>query len=277
MAVEELNVEMLVEGFDPSKVKKVAEYDKDWQQIIRAKQNDKILQAEISGIERLQSKECAVINIGRVRGYIPLEFTGVENIRNLRAMTGRKVAFKVLEYIEDGDRQIFMASRSAALKEMAEITLRKIKVGDGIMAVVRSVSPSLVRADIGGIEVKIPLEQIRYGWVDDLEEEVNTGDHMLVKVLEIDTEKQEVKVSPKAMLDNPWDTARFNYKVGAEYVGRVSGVREYGVFINLENGVDSLASHLKFESFQKNDRVLVRIISVDAKTEQIRTKIVRKI
>ena len=44
---------------------------------------------------------------------------------------------------------------------------------DEIIVVVRSVSPSLVRADIGGIEVKIPLEEIRYGWIDDLTERSN--------------------------------------------------------------------------------------------------------
>ena len=70
----------------------------------------------------------------------------------------------------------------AALDHMAAITLKKIEVDDEIIAVVRSVSPSLVRADIGGIEVKIPLEEIRYGWIDDLTEEVKQGDHLKVKV-----------------------------------------------------------------------------------------------
>lgn len=274
---EELNATMLIEGFDASKIKKEKEYDRDWQQVVGARQNDKILQAEISGLERLKDKECAVVSVGRVRGYIPLEHTGAENLRQLRAMTGRKVAFKVIEYIEDGDRQLFIASRTAALNEMAEITLRKIKEGDAIHAVVRSVSPTLIRADIGGIEVKIPLDQVRYGWIDDLTEEVRPGDHMMVKVISIDIEKKHVTVSPKALQENPWKTAKDRYKIGAEYVGRVSGVREYGVFVNLEDGVDSLASHLKYQSLQKGDRVLVRINDVDEKQQQIRTKIVRVI
>ena len=56
---------------------------------------------------------------------------------------------------------MFTGSRTAALDYMAAITLKKIDVDDEIIAVVRNVSPSLVRADIGGIEVKIPLEEIR--------------------------------------------------------------------------------------------------------------------
>src|SRR5690606_5891950 len=200
---------------------------------------------------------------------------GVENRRQLRAMTGKKVAFKVLEYIDEADNQIFMASRTAALEEMAEITLRRIEEGDAIVAVVRTVSPTLVRADIGGIEVRIPLDQIRYGWIDDLTEEVKPGDHLRVKVLEIDKEKKQVRVSAKALQENPWHTCKVRYKRGAEYVGTVSGVREFGVFVNLEDGVDSLASHLKYQNLQKGNRVLVRIIGIDEKEQQIRTKIVR--
>ncbi len=89
-------------------------------------------------------------------------------------------------------------------EHMAAITLKKIDVDDEIIAVVRNVSPSLVRADIGGIEVKIPLEEIRYGWVDDLTEEVKQGDHLkfqnvkkgdcvLVRVLETDAQKEQIR------------------------------------------------------------------------------------
>ncbi|KRG16854.1 hypothetical protein ACA29_02955 [Lederbergia galactosidilytica] len=150
-----------------------------------------------------------------------------------------------------------------------------IKVEDEIVAVVRTVSPSLIRADIGGIEVRLPLDQIRYGWIDDLTEEVKPGDHLRVKVVEIDAEKKEVRVSAKALHKNPWETCKARYKRGAEYVGTVSGVREFGVFVNLEAGVDSLASHLKYQNLQRGDRVLVRIIDIDEKEQQVRAKIVR--
>jgi hypothetical protein len=117
------------------------------------------------------------------------------------------------------------------------------------------VSPSLVRADIGGIEVKISLEEIKYGWIYDLTE--------------------EVIVSAKATKENPWLRSIGRYTSGNEYVGTVSGVREYGVFINLEAGVDSLALHLKFQNVKRGDRVLVRVLETDAKKEQIRARITR--
>ncbi|WP_040759581.1 S1 RNA-binding domain-containing protein [Sporosarcina newyorkensis] len=269
----ENNLQVLIEGFDPSKVQVENEINNDWKKVYGAYQNNSILQASMTGIETLLDKPCAVVTLGNVRGFIPLEFTGAANLRQLRAMTGQSVAFKVLNY--DREAEVFSGSRMAALEQMASITLKKIDVDDEIIAVVRSVSPSLVRADIGGIEVKLPLEEIKYGWIDDLTEEVKQGDHLKVKVLEIDKEEKKVVVSAKATQENPWLRSIGRYSSGNEYVGTVSGVREYGVFVNLEAGVDSLARHLKFQNVKRGDRVLVRVLETDAKKEQIRTRITR--
>ena len=269
----ENNMQVLIEGFDPSKVQVENEFNNDWKKVYGAYQNNSILQASMTGIEKLLDKPCAVVTLGNIRGFIPLEFTGADNLRQLRAMTGQSVAFKVLNY--DREAEVFTGSRIAALEHMASITLKKIDVDDEIIAVVRSVSPSLVRADIGGIEVKIPLEEIKYGWIDDLTEEVKQGDHLKVKVLEIDKEEKKVVVSAKATQENPWLRSIGRYSSGNEYVGTVSGVREYGVFVNLEAGVDSLARHLKFQNVKRGDRVLVRVLETDAKKEQIRTRITR--
>jgi small subunit ribosomal protein S1 len=191
----------------------------------------------------------------------------------LRAKLGKSILFKVLNY--DRAEGIFTASREAALEQVAAITLKKIEVDQVIIAVVRHVSQTLVRADIGGIEVKMPVEDISYGWIDDLTEKVKIGNHLKVKVQEIDKEHQKVKVSAKEVAGNPWPSCAGRYQKGNEYVGTVSGVREYGVFVNLEPGVDCLSRHLKFQDVDKGDRVLVRVLETDARKEQIRSRITR--
>lgn len=216
---------------------------------------------------------CAVVQVDHVRGYIPIHEFGVDNKRQLRAFTGRSVVFKILKY--DRENEIFIGSRVKAREQMAKHLLSKIKEGDEVIAVVNNVTPSLVRADIGGIDVKIPIDEIRYGWIDDLTEEVKVGDHLKVKILEIDKENQKVKVSRKALLPNPFPDCLNRYKKGSEYIGTVSGVREYGVFVNLEPGVDSLARHLKYENVKKGDKVLVRILDIEPEKEHISVRITR--
>lgn len=298
MAFQELNdLEVLIEGYDPSKVKQQEDlYDKDWKKVVSAKQNDTILQAEITGLERLGERNCAVVSVGNIRGYIPMELAGAKNLKELRALAGKKVVFKVLEYIEEEQKRIFVGSRIAAQKEMAKLTLKRIKEGDTILAVVQQVTPYRVVADIGGIEVSIPLEEVRYGWIDDLTEEVHVGDHLHVKVLSIkypesssnETQETEVnkiddlvipkiKVSAKALLEDPWKHVRERYKENYEYVGTVSGVRDYGVFINFEDGIDGLAKHLKFQNVEKGDKVLARILKIDEDNQHISCRIAKVI
>lgn len=277
MSSEVMN--LLIEGFDSSKLKSENEhYEEAWKEIIGAYQNKKVIQADVVAIEDLETADgkkqtCAVVQMDRVRGYIPIDEFGVQTKKQLRSFAGKPVGFVVLKY--DRENDIFIASRKQGLEIMSEIWLKRHKEGDVVVAVARSVSPSLVRADIGGIEVKIPIEDIRYGWIDDLEEEIKVGDHFYVKVLEINREEKTVKVSAKATQKNPFPECLKRYKKGSEHTGVVSGVTEYGVFVNLEPGVDSLARHLRHENVKKGDRVLVRIVDTDPKEEHIMTKITR--
>lgn len=281
--VEVLN-SVLIEGFDPSK----AEYkpteleNKHWQEILSAYQNGKIISGELVGFENLKlnnKKElCGIVWKGNIKGIIPLMESGInpedeQAINKYRALSGKQITFKVLHY--DQESNMFVASRKRAREEMADITLRKIEVGFNIHCVIREVYQGHVVGDIGGIDVVVPVFELTYGWIDDLRDHYKSGDHIRVQVVEIDREKREVKVSMKPLLKNPFPDCATRYVKNGEYVGRVSGVQNYGIFINLEEGVDSLAPHLKFQNVKKGDKVLVRIVQVDVAKEQIRTKIVR--
>ncbi|WP_028987593.1 S1 RNA-binding domain-containing protein [Thermicanus aegyptius] len=263
---------ILIEGFNPTKIEEET-YDKDWKEIYSAFQNKLILQGTVTGIETLQNKVCAIVQFGHIRGVIPIDFSGVEDIRQLRKLTGQDVVFKVVSYDREGET--FVASRKDALEHMAGLTWNRLEEGAVIIAVVREVTPIEVRADIGGIMVKIPIEEVDYGWIDDLEEKVKVGDHLHVKVVELDKENKKVKVSAKQAKKNPWPECTKRYQERGEYVGKVSGVREYGVFVNLEPNVDALCPHPRYQNVKKGDKVLMRVLHVDPKKEQIRGRIVR--
>lgn len=275
---------VLIEGFDPNKAeyKPTDQENEKWIEIQSAYQTGKIMNAELIGFENIKLNDkkelCGILRINNIKGLIPLIESGIDPkdqqaLNKYRALSGMKVAFKVLSY--DIEQNLFVASRKQAREEMAEITLRTIDVGYNTHFVIREVYPSNVIGDIGGIDVSIHVSELTYGWVEDLREVYSSGDHLRVQVIDIDRENKEVKVSAKPLMKNPFPDCATRFEKNGEYVGKVSGVQNYGVFVNLEEGVDSLAQHLKFQNVKKGDRVLVRVINVDIENEKIRTKIVR--
>lgn len=277
-----LNV--LVEGFDAEKAKQVNieqdQVSQDWIDIYSSRQNSTILQAVIRGIEEKtyshagnKKMPCAVIDIGEVKGLIPLEFLGVENRNDARQLIGEKVVFMVIAI--DKDNGFFVGSRVAALEEMRNITLKKIEEGDDIMAVVRKVFNSSLFVDIGGIELRIPNREVSYGWIDSLHDYYKVGDHIKVRVTKVDKKKKEVEVSIKASKPNPWDNVSDHFSEQAEYVGKVSGIAEFGTYIELREGIAGLAQHLRHEVLKKGDKVLVRILKIRPKEQRINVKVTK--
>lgn len=283
---------LLIEGFDPEKLAELQEAEQDnkgWKEVYGAYQNQMVLQAEVEGIEEIGKMTCAIVMVKDVRGIIPLEFFGVNNKRQLRSYIGRKTAFMVKNY--DREEEVFTGSRIDAQEQMADIMLRRTEVGDTRPAVVNAVTNHSLYADIGGIQVRIPISEVRYGWIDNLHDEYEEGDHLLVKIMNIEKPEKvtdndgnereagirdtEVTVSAKALKENPWNGKAQRFVKNNEYLGHVSGVGEYGVFVNLDDGIDSLARHMKFENVEKGDKVAVRILDVDVKKEQIQSRILR--
>lgn len=288
--LEEVNP-LLIEGYEEEQRIVESEYDKDWQKIIAARQNGTILQAKLTGLEQKRTSAdpkaepvpCGIIQIGDIYGYIPISHLGLpkENLKEARLLAGKKIVFKVLEYKEEVDKngngykeRFFVASRKLAKEEMAKHTINRIKKGDTITAVVRSIEPSHAVVEIGGIDVNIPVSELAHGWIDDIHDIIEVNQQLKVKVIDIDEKAQRVELSAKALQVDPWESVPKRFKIGAEYTGKVSGIRDYGVFINLGLGVDSLARHLKFQNVNKGDEVLVRILNINTDERRINAKII---
>lgn len=277
-----LNV--LVEGFDAEKAKHInqeeSQVSQDWIDIYSSRQNGTILQASVRGVEEKvyshvgnKKMHCAVLDLGEVRGLIPLEFLGVKEPSEARQFIGEKIAFMVIAI--DKENGFFVGSRVAALEEMRNITLKRIAVGDVIMGVVRKVFNSMLHVDIGGIEVRIPTAQVSYGWIDSLHDFYKRGDHVKVRVIKIDKKKKEVEVSIKETKQNPWKTVSDHFTEQAEYVAKVSGISEFGTFVELKEGLSGLAQHLRHEVLKKGDKVLVRVLKIRPNEEKINVKVVK--
>ena len=66
------------------------------------------------------------------------------------------------------------------------------------------------------------------------------GDMLQAIVLEIDKGQERFSLGVKQLQADPWDTVAERYEVGKEITGTVTNVTDFGVFVELEEGIEGL-------------------------------------
>ncbi len=110
-------------------------------------------------------------------------------------------------------------------------------------------------------------------------EMVNLGDEIDVAVLNIDREKQEISLGLKQTEANPWSVAAQKYPQGTIVDSIVRGVTNYGVFVEIEEGIDGMIhiSDLSWtrkyshpnEAVQKGDKIKCVVLDIDPDKQRV--------
>jgi small subunit ribosomal protein S1 len=94
--------------------------------------------------------------------------------------------------------------------------------------------------DLGGVDGLVHVTEISHGRVRHPRDVLAEGDEVKVKVLELDREKNRISLSIKQLLPNPWDHVAQRYPARGPFEGRVVRRTDFGVFVELEPGLDGL-------------------------------------
>ena len=98
------------------------------------------------------------------------------------------------------------------------------------------------------------------------------GDEVDAIVLECDPSNQRISLGIKQLTDDPWAVVDTMYKIGDIVKGKVTKVASFGLFVELENGIEALVhisqvSEERVEKlqdhFKAGDTVEARIVKID--------------
>jgi len=108
---------------------------------------------------------------------------------------------------------------------------------------------------------------------------VAIGDKMEVLILDFDRENSKVSLGLKQILPNPWEDIDSDYPIGSKIKGKVVNIMPYGVFIEINKGIEGLlhSSEISWqkkminpqEMFAIGDIVEVQIITIDKDSKRI--------
>lgn len=69
---------------------------------------------------------------------------------------------------------------------------------------------------------------------------VKVGDEVEAEVLTLDREERKISLGIKQLSKDPWENIETKYPVGSQHVGTVRNFTNFGVFVELEEGIDGL-------------------------------------
>lgn len=108
---------------------------------------------------------------------------------------------------------------------------------------------------------------------------LSVGNEVDVVVLDINPDHRRISLGLKQISPNPWELVRMNHPVGSHISGKVKSITDFGVFVEVEDGIDGLAhiSDLHWtkkikhpsELFKKGDEVEAVILGVDVANERV--------
>lgn len=191
----------------------------------------------------------------------------------LSRWVGEELALKVIELDPNRNRLVF--SERAALwgPRQGEQLLAELREGETRDGAVSNVCDFGVFVDLGGVDGLIHISELSWGRVAHPSHLLRIGDRVQVYVLSVDRTTHHVGLSLKRLRPNPWSLAETRYAVGDVVEATVTNIVDFGVFVQLEEGLEGLVhisemSDLRVyhprQLVQLLDRVQVRILRIEA-------------
>lgn len=146
---------------------------------------------------------------------------------------------------------------------LREVYKESAKLGPKVTGVVRWVTAKAAYIDIGGVIAYLPVTEATWSIQQNCRNVLHPGDALDVKIIDVDPESKQVLVSAKALMPDPWDHAAEKYRTGGLYSATIKRLAEKYVVCELEPGIVGLAYRPPFEEMAEEDKVVVKVLSLD--------------
>jgi len=95
---------------------------------------------------------------------------------------------------------------------------------------------------------------------------IKVGDEIEVKVLKFDEDKERVSLGLKQLSPDPWEIADQKYPSESKWMGKVVSITDYGIFVELETGVEGLV-HVSEMAWTKKPRHPSKMVHIGEEVE----------
>ncbi|MDO8137637.1 MAG: 30S ribosomal protein S1 [Candidatus Brocadiales bacterium] len=252
----------------------------------RDKQKQKLL-AEIKvgetrkGVVKNLADFGAFVDMGGLDGLLHITDMSWGRISHPSEMLsiGQEIEVKILDVDKEKDK-IALGLKQTTESPWAKVE-EKYPPGTKVAGQVVNIMPygAFVKLE-DGIEGLVHISEMSWTRrINQPSELVAIGNTVEVVILKVNKEKQEISLSMKQTEVSPWDLIEQKYSPGTKVKGKVRNLASYGVFVEIEEGIDGLlhVSDISWskkvthpsEVFKKGDTVEAVVLSVDKEKKRV--------
>ncbi len=215
-----------------------AELEAQRKEIISHLEKGQILEGTVKNI----TSYGVFVDLGGVDGLVhitDLSWGRVSDPHEVVALD-QKINVVILDFDEDKKRI------ALGLKQLTQHPWDSLdpnlKVGDHVKGKV------VVMADYGAfVEIQPGVEGLIHvsemSWSQHLrsaQEFMKVGDEVEAVILTLDRDERKMSLGIKQLKEDPWEAIEVKYPVGSKHIAKVRNFTNFGIFVELEEGVDGL-------------------------------------
>ena len=222
------------------------------------------------------------VDVGGVVAFLPASHVGLRQVKDITPLLGKKQKFRILKM--DKKQGNIVVSRKAVLEESLagakDLFLEQLEEGSIVEGKVKSITKYGVFIEIhesptvGVVDGLLHITDISWSRVSHPSAVFSCGQTVKAKIIRIDRENRKISLGIKQLEESPWANVEERYPVDSIHKGIVTSIEDYGIFVELETGVEGLIhvsevswvrNHLPVNQlFMRGEEVEVKILSLDA-------------
>ena len=249
---------------------------KVWEAIAKIQADD----GTIPGLIENRVKGGLSVDIG-VPAFLPYSQIDLRPVKDLDTMLGQTFDFKILKY--NRKRNNVVISRRVILEEernkLREAMRDSLKEGSIVKGTITNITDYGIFVDLGGMDGLCHITDLSWGRVSHPSKMFKVNEEVEVKILAYDKDSGKVSLGVKQLKEDPWSTVQDRYPVGEKTTGKVVSITDYGVFAELEEGVEGLI-HISEMTWSKKakhpskivamgDKIEIVVLNIDAAAKRI--------
>src|SRR5574344_2899288 len=215
-----------------------AELEQQKKEIISKLEKGQVLEGTVKNI----TSYGVFIDLGGVDGLIHITDLSWGRVTHPNEIVelDQKINVVILDF-DDDKKRIALGLKQLSPHPWDSLDSR-LKLGDVVKGKV------VVLADYGAfVEIATGVEGLIHvsemSWSQHLrsaQEFLKVGDEVEAVILTLDRDERKMSLGIKQLKEDPWETIEVKYPVGSKHSAKVRNFANFGVFVELEEGVDGL-------------------------------------